>query len=300
MNGLRYIRTRCNLSLNELADHIGVSRQALSAWENGKKEIPEQRKEQLANFFGVDKLYFRDITEKEKLLIQNKAMFRYADGEKEYYRFKPTVDLKSTEKIGVCFLGEQETSIDELYATAVKEKQKALARVENIFDDVGIEPVSMMDQMMSFNRGSTVYNMISDLMEMRRGFKSYMKVPFFFELISVWKAMHLAYGLINEEQITYLDRTDYYCGEDGEWIIQLAEQLKEHWEKEREFHETHHQQVKMVRREEREKEKVTPKPERVLTVEEQIAEAEEEYLELIKKIAENEPGRKPLSVEFVG
>ena len=52
MNGLRYIRTRCNLSLNELAEFIGVTRQALSSWENGKKEIPEQRLEQLADFSG--------------------------------------------------------------------------------------------------------------------------------------------------------------------------------------------------------------------------------------------------------
>ena len=44
MNGLKYIRTRCNLSLSELADMIGVSRQALSSWENGKKDIPEQRR----------------------------------------------------------------------------------------------------------------------------------------------------------------------------------------------------------------------------------------------------------------
>ena len=43
MNGLKYIRTRCNLSLNELADAIGVTRQALSSWEVGKKPIPSQR-----------------------------------------------------------------------------------------------------------------------------------------------------------------------------------------------------------------------------------------------------------------
>lgn len=51
MNGLKYIRTRCNLSLNDLAETIGVSRQALSAWENEKKDIPEQRKQQLSEFF---------------------------------------------------------------------------------------------------------------------------------------------------------------------------------------------------------------------------------------------------------
>ena len=66
MNGLKYIRTRCNLSLSELADMIGVSRQALSSWENGKKDIPEQRSDQLAEFFGIGKEYFGEISEKEK------------------------------------------------------------------------------------------------------------------------------------------------------------------------------------------------------------------------------------------
>ena len=54
MNGLRFIRTRCNLSLSELANKLGITRQALSSWENGYKEIPNQRKEQLVNFFGID------------------------------------------------------------------------------------------------------------------------------------------------------------------------------------------------------------------------------------------------------
>ena len=39
MNGLRFIRTQCNLSLNDIATVLGVSRQMVSSWENGKKEI---------------------------------------------------------------------------------------------------------------------------------------------------------------------------------------------------------------------------------------------------------------------
>ena len=61
MNGLKYIRTRCNLSLSELADMIGVSRQALSSWENGRKDIPEQRLEQLSEFFGVNREFLGEI-----------------------------------------------------------------------------------------------------------------------------------------------------------------------------------------------------------------------------------------------
>lgn len=51
MNGLRYIRTRCNLSISELAEQLGVTRQAICSWETGKKVVPEKRKAQLAFFF---------------------------------------------------------------------------------------------------------------------------------------------------------------------------------------------------------------------------------------------------------
>ena len=77
MNGLKYIRTRCNISLSELAEIIGVTRQALNSWENGKKDIPEQRREQLASFFGVEKEYFGEISEEKKKYLLEKAMFRY-------------------------------------------------------------------------------------------------------------------------------------------------------------------------------------------------------------------------------
>lgn len=89
MNGLKYIRVRCNLSLNDLAECIGVTRQALSAWENGKKEIPEQRKEQLSEFFGIDQRYFGEISEEEKITLLEKAMFRYDHNGRESYRYKP-------------------------------------------------------------------------------------------------------------------------------------------------------------------------------------------------------------------
>lgn len=99
MNGLRYIRTRCNLSLNELADFIGVTRQALSSWENGRKDIPENRKEQLADFFGIDKAYLGEISEEEKKYLIEKAMFRYKDNGKETYRYKPHEGLTESERI---------------------------------------------------------------------------------------------------------------------------------------------------------------------------------------------------------
>ncbi len=77
MNGLRYIRKQCNFSLSQLAERLEVSRQIISAWENGKKEIPEMRKKQLADFFGIDKCFFDEISEEQKRILLDKAMFRY-------------------------------------------------------------------------------------------------------------------------------------------------------------------------------------------------------------------------------
>ena len=50
---LYYIRTRCNYSQGMVARELDVSRQMLSAWENGTKTIPKARKEELAMLFGV-------------------------------------------------------------------------------------------------------------------------------------------------------------------------------------------------------------------------------------------------------
>ena len=58
MNGLKFIRTRCNMSLNELADILDVSRQQVSAWENGVKTISQKRLRQLSEYFGVDEKFF--------------------------------------------------------------------------------------------------------------------------------------------------------------------------------------------------------------------------------------------------
>ena len=47
------IRTRCNYSQVFLAAVLGVSRQVISAWENGSKKLPDHRARELAVLFGV-------------------------------------------------------------------------------------------------------------------------------------------------------------------------------------------------------------------------------------------------------
>lgn len=268
MNGLKYIRIRCNLSLNDLAEAIGVSRQALSSWENEKKDIPVQRQEQLSSFFGIDKEYFGEITEKEKQYLLEKAMFRYEEDGRETYRYKPKEGKDAFKRI--FFLNDDEVSLDERFVEAQKKKKKVLEDIEDIIkwsDNAG----SIQSQIGCINRGCQVYGMITSLMQEMRDTDVHFRMPFFYELNNVWKAMLVAYDLLDESEIGIKeDIYDVSCPDDGTWIFELAKQIKEHWENTKSLYRTHYEEVDKFLAKEMQNEKNEN-----LSVEEQIVRAEE-------------------------
>lgn len=277
MNGLKYIRTRCNLSLSELADMLGVSRQALSSWENGRKDIPEQRVEQLAEFFGVKREFLGEISDEMKNELIDKAMFRYDENGKEYYRFKPQEGVTSLDQTRVSFFFDNsQKSLDEEYVLARHKKQELLGEIKNIIEwteNVG----SISAQIVCINRGCYVYGMINEMMEEMQKKDSHLKMPFFYELIDVWKAMLVAYGIIDKEEISEFDRRKVYCSEDGEWILELSEQIKAHWVAEYAYCEKYHQEVQN-------KSKANESEiEETKSLEEQIADIENDRKEFIRK-----------------
>lgn len=283
MNGLKYIRTRCNLSLNELAEMIGVTRQALSAWENGRKDIPQMRKKQLEDFLGIDACYFGEITEKEREYLQQKALFRYDENGKEYYRYKMPEVGNGPAGVAVHFMKDSDESLDEEYAKAQRRKQAALDHIDDIIKWTK-HAGTMEGQTMCINRGCRVYEMINQLMEAVRGnaYRGHMRMPFFYEMVNVWKAMLLAFDLIEKEELSYLDKTEYYCGEDGAWIEELAEYIKAHWKREEQFHEEHHREVKRTMAESRmNRQKQTETQDKSADV--QIAEAEARYKQWLQE-----------------
>lgn len=56
-NRIRTLRTSRNLSLAAVAATIGVDESTVSRWETGKQGVPDHRKVQLADFFGVSVAY---------------------------------------------------------------------------------------------------------------------------------------------------------------------------------------------------------------------------------------------------
>ena len=49
--------------------------------------------------------------------------------------------------------------------------------------------------------------------------------------------MMLAYGIIDEEKVKEYHRSENLIGMDGEWISEMADHIKKHWEDTRDFHE---------------------------------------------------------------
>ena len=255
MNGLKYIRTRCNLSLNDLAEAIGVTRQALSAWENERKEIPKQRKKELADFFGIDSEYFGQISEKEKKYLLEKAMFRYVEEGKETYRYKPQKQIDSKDKKEIFFLGDSDISLDEKYTQAQEKKKNTLLKIEELIkwtDGAG----SIESQIGCINRGCDIFSKVIDLLEEMRNQEPYLKMPFYYEFNNVLHAMLIAYGLSDKENVKLIDRSKGYSQEDGEWVLELSDEIKQHCDKELQYHKQYHEEViKKIREENRNRKK---------------------------------------------
>lgn len=228
MNGLKYIRNRCNLSLNELAEAIGVTRQALSSWETEKKPIPAQRKKQLSIYFGIDEDYFGEISEDKKKDLLEKAMFRYVDNGKESYRYKPH-NKDSLQGECICFPGDSTDTLDEKFVAAQKRKQTTLEKADEIirYYDKGGDITS---QITNYNRGCNIYDSINILMDGMQQQSIINRMMYYQEIYSVIEALLLAHGYKNkqeiEEEYLPMKNTSY---DETRYIFSLANIITEHW-----------------------------------------------------------------------
>jgi len=203
MNGLRYIRTQCNFSLSELAERLNISRQIISAWENGKKEIPEARRVQMAEFFGIDKSFFDDITEEQKKVLLGKAMFRYVEFGVETYRYKPNMQVKSQTAY---FIPEREMSLDEEFIELQRVQKQLLERINHIVS--GPEQASLRDQMSYIVRGTEVFGKIADAMDTCFSKEPQLRMQYFLGMLEVLHALNIAMSGADNRDVQSVDNAN--------------------------------------------------------------------------------------------
>lgn len=202
MNGLKYIRTRCNYSQRELADILGVSRQAVNMWENSKKIISEKRKNELGTLFGIDDLeLFGEVSDDKMLHLSNRPTYKVGkDISCERFAFKP---LESTERqmlamiLPECF--PEELSLTEKCESKRSELKKLLDEI-NEFTVVN-DTKNSYDNMSALNRILRVVSNSMDLLkETRRKYPEYVMI-YYQTFVAVFDAMNIAFGLVEKEDV---------------------------------------------------------------------------------------------------
>ena len=224
MNGLKFIRKQCNFSLSSLAEYLGVSRQIISMWENGKKEIPYKRKQQLSQFFGVGEGLFGEITEEEKQVLLDKAMFIYKSGTENAYRYIPEDE---NERQMVHFMKERQFTIDEELAISVQDNKELIERIRKNMSCAANG--SIMDELAASYRTRYVFSNFTDAYEY-----CFSKNPI--EKMPCWQVMALVSEAVREA-FTGQKRKDKFDGDyreekDDDFVEAVSDIIKKKIESE--------------------------------------------------------------------
>lgn len=132
--------------------------------------------------------------------------------------------------------------MDEEYILAKKRKQETLTEIKKNMECKS-ESDCLMSKISHLNRGCDIYGITSKLLQKMREQKAFLKIPFLFELMNVWKAMLLAYGLMDEKPLIVQNSMKHH-GEDNAFLLHLADEIRTHWEEEKSWQEEYHKQVK--------------------------------------------------------
>ena len=234
MNGFKIIRTKCNLTIGEIADILNVSRQLVSAWENSRKEISAKRLRQLSEFFGIDECFFGEITEEQKQQLDEKAMFLFRYHDKDIFKYKPDETVKDISRVMVYFRKNDKTSLSEEYNKLKKQQEDTIERIDMF---IGEKLGHMESEMMRITNYTKIYGDFAGLIESIDEQKPHLKVPYRFEIIDVLDAIRLAFGLLEEETVSGYHKSEYFVGRDSDHIFKLAEIIRNHWTPIKDYHE---------------------------------------------------------------
>lgn len=234
MNGLKFIRTRCNISLSELAGIMDVSRQQVSAWENGIKPISQKRLNQLSKYFGVDERYFMEISEDDKEFIISKGLYRRQDSEKECYSFIKSGEIKEDFEYRPFSYPDFEESLDEQLIQAKKRKKDTLDNIERVMEYFG-KPDKIIEEVTAINRGCKVYDSLTTYMNQMPNEAPGMSMVFYNMVRNILFSLLISQGLMTKEELE--KELEYEKGiplyDDISWICEQAEVFRKKYDEKR-------------------------------------------------------------------
>ena len=236
MNGLSFIRRRCNLSQGQLAEKLGVTRQAINLWENRREPLPEARREQLSQFFGLEPELFDEITQEQKDNLLHLPCFMYRDDDgHDYYLFRenpliPVACLLS-EKTGQPFTQDEQILLDR------RELEEMIDILREAVFPKNRSRWTAWDSNVAMNRMRCILGGMTGALEAIRKQPKEQKMDCFYLMMQVELALALALEGIESDDLPVHSVGDS-SGLDTEHIINLAEEFQDWLRKRAEQNET--------------------------------------------------------------
>ncbi len=205
VSGLKTVRIQCNYTIMDIANKLGVSKQTISAWETGKKPIPEARKEELAGIFGLDKSFFEDIPEDKVMELISRARFRKIEKGNEFYTYNPD-EGNDPSRIGyqmMYYEDIRDMTLTEELAHKKDEQRQLEAKIHDTFS--GKKEYNIRDQMLFIDRGITLYSRFVDLINLFYDQSPLDKMLYYYRIVEMLDGMQQAMGrmvdLVSEDDI---------------------------------------------------------------------------------------------------
>lgn len=193
MIGLKYIAKTFRIRFSEIADELDVSKSTVNDWLKGKRNIPEKRLKQLADYFKLDENYFqKELSEEEELEIMKENVLRYSQNE-----------------------DREETFVDEL-----GEKHTVINRVND-----SEEVIHLINQKQV---SAKLLNSISNLLRGDEGYNNPDNISFFRDLIDLLKdnvsrrIVFLFIGALSQKF-----GTTFYVGKQNEKEVEFINEVKD-------------------------------------------------------------------------
>ncbi len=194
MNGLKLIRTQCNYTSVELAEKLSVTKQAISAWETGKKVIPTERKAEIAHLFGVDETHLGELSDEDIAKLVRCPKFRKMEGDKEYFTYSDTNKMGADEKtLKYRYEGVRDLTLSDELAQR-REAQAALeAEIHKSFE-CRTSNKNLENQMLYINRGIGLYSRFVEIIDMFYSQSPINKMTYFKTIMEALDGMRVAMG----------------------------------------------------------------------------------------------------------
>ena len=224
MNGLSFIRRRCNLSQGQLAKKLGVTRQAINLWETRREPLPEARKEQLGRFFGLEPELFDEINQKQEDALLHRPCFMYRDDDgHDYFLFRENplkpVGCLLSESVGQPFTQDEQMVLDR------RELEEMLDILREAVFPKDRSRWTAWDSNVAMNRMRCILGGITDALEAVQKQPKERKMDCFYLMMQVELALALALGGIEKDDLPR-QAADNPPGLDTQSIIRLADEFQ--------------------------------------------------------------------------